>query len=64
MELKQWNNLKEDKDEDGYYDAEIAIFFDVWWSGPHEKIFGETLEEVAKMTNGIKQAALSINPNV
>lgn len=52
-ELKQWNNLKEDKDKDGYYDAEIATFFDAWWSVTHEKLFGESLEEVSKMTNGI-----------
>ncbi|MFS0574307.1 penicillin acylase family protein [Sporosarcina sp. 179-K 3D1 HS] len=52
-ELKKWNNLKEDKDKDGYYDAEIATFFDAWWSTVHEKLFGESLKEVSMMTNGI-----------
>ena len=52
-ELENWNNLKEDKNNDGYYDAEIATFFDKWWAKIHNKIFGDQLKEVSMLTTGI-----------
>ncbi|PID23076.1 hypothetical protein CSV61_01060 [Sporosarcina sp. P3] len=52
-ELKKWNNLEEDKDKDGYYDAGIATFFTEWWKITHENLFDEKLGEMWDLTKPI-----------
>ncbi|KAB7705642.1 hypothetical protein F9802_14030 [Bacillus aerolatus] len=52
-QLKDWNNLKEDKNNDGYYDAGVAAFFDEWWKSTHDELFTEPLSEFSDLTKVI-----------
>lgn len=52
-QLEQWNNLKEDKNKDGLYDAGVAAFFDKWWSITHDELFAQPLGSVSNLTQEI-----------
>ncbi|AXH99359.1 hypothetical protein DV702_06135 [Sporosarcina sp. PTS2304] len=52
-ELNNWNNLEEDKNKDGYYDAGIATFFAEWWKSTHTNLFDKTLKNVWDLTKPI-----------
>ncbi|MCG7333707.1 penicillin acylase family protein [Sporosarcina sp. ACRSM] len=52
-ELENWNNLKEDTNKDGYYDAAIATFFDEWWNNVHDALFEDQLDGFSEITNPI-----------
>ncbi|MBK5445380.1 penicillin acylase family protein [Peribacillus sp. TH24] len=51
--LEEWNNLKEDENKDGYYDAGIAAFFDEWWNNLHDKLFRDELGDFYGITKEI-----------
>ncbi|WP_078410142.1 penicillin acylase family protein [Priestia abyssalis] len=52
-QLEGWNNLKEDVNKDGYYDAGIAAFFDEWWKIVHNQLFQDSLGEMYGLTKEI-----------
>lgn len=52
-QLYLWNNLKEDTNKDGFYDAGIATFFDEWWKILHDKLFQDSLGEMYGLTKEI-----------
>ncbi|OCA87195.1 penicillin acylase family protein [Pseudobacillus wudalianchiensis] len=52
-QLRKWNNLKEDKNHDGYYDAGVVAFFDEWWNNTHDKLFNDSLGSVSDLTREI-----------
>ena len=52
-QLDSWNNLKEDTNKDGFYDAGIATFFDEWWKILHDKLFQDSLGEMYGLTKEI-----------
>ncbi|SDI38430.1 penicillin acylase family protein [Alteribacillus bidgolensis] len=52
-ELEKWNNLEEDVNKDGEYDAGIATFFNEWWELVHDKIFEDELGHMNELTKEI-----------
>ncbi|WP_257347400.1 penicillin acylase family protein [Pseudalkalibacillus decolorationis] len=41
--LKDWNNLNEDLNEDGYYDSPAVTLFEAWWSNVPDNLFKSDL---------------------
>ncbi len=41
--LADWNNLRSDKDKDGYYDSVGITIFEEWWPIVNENVFADEL---------------------
>ncbi|WP_176142453.1 penicillin acylase family protein [Halobacillus hunanensis] len=41
--LKNWNNLNEDLNDDGYYDSPATTIFEAWWSNVPANLFKDDL---------------------